>query len=87
MFLSSLMAIAAVLIMGVISPGPSFIFVARNAVARSRLHGMVTALGKRRCGHFLHYGDAGSAEGAHRGAGAVYWFEGGGRALSAVAGL
>ena len=43
MFLSSLMAIAAVLIMGVISPGPSFIFVARNAVARSRLHGMVTA--------------------------------------------
>ena len=65
MFLSSLMAIAAVLIMGVISPGPSFIFVARNAVARSRLHGMVTALG----------------------AGAVYWFEGGGRALSAVAGL
>ncbi|HEY4468501.1 MAG TPA: LysE family transporter [Klebsiella sp.] len=45
MFLSSLMAIAAVLIMGVISPGPSFIYVARNAVARSRLHGLVTALG------------------------------------------
>lgn len=45
MFLSSLMALAAVLIMGVISPGPSFIFVARNAVARSRLHGLVTALG------------------------------------------
>ncbi|HBR0977324.1 TPA: LysE family transporter [Klebsiella variicola] len=45
MFLSSLMAIAAVLIMGVISPGPSFIFVARNAVARSRVHGLVTALG------------------------------------------
>ncbi len=43
---------------------------------------------RRRCGHFLHYGDAGPAEGAHRGAGAVYWFaEGGGRALSAVAGL
>ena len=45
MFLSSLMAIAAVLIVGVISPGPSFIYVARNAVARSRLHGLVTALG------------------------------------------
>ncbi|STT07883.1 L-lysine permease [Klebsiella michiganensis] len=45
MFLSSLMAIAAVLIMGVISPGPSFIYVARNAVARSRMHGLVTALG------------------------------------------
>lgn len=45
MFLSSLMALAAVLIMGVISPGPSFIYVARNAVARSRTHGLVTALG------------------------------------------
>ncbi|ERK08976.1 L-lysine permease [Pantoea sp. AS-PWVM4] len=45
MLLSSLMAIAAVLIMGVISPGPSFIYVARNAVARSRLHGLLTALG------------------------------------------
>ncbi len=75
MFLSSLMAIAAVLIMGVIGPAQSFIFVARNAVARSHLHGMVTALGTgagaaisplwrcwacRRC--------------SHRGAGAVYWF-------------
>jgi threonine/homoserine/homoserine lactone efflux protein len=48
MFLSSLMAIAAVLIMGVISPGPSFIYVARNAVARSRMHGLVTALGTGR---------------------------------------
>lgn len=45
MVLSSLMAIAAVLVMGVISPGPSFIYVARNAVARSRLHGLLTALG------------------------------------------
>ncbi|CDG91741.1 LysE family translocator [Xenorhabdus bovienii] len=45
MLISSLMAIAAVLIMGVISPGPSFIYVARNAVAYSRLHGLVTALG------------------------------------------
>ncbi|MDP1315096.1 LysE family translocator, partial [Klebsiella pneumoniae] len=39
MFLSSLMAIAAVLIMGEISPGPSFVFGARNAVASSRRHG------------------------------------------------
>lgn len=45
MLISSLMAIAAVLIMGVISPGPSFIYVARNAVVYSRLHGLVTALG------------------------------------------
>ncbi|WP_215845025.1 LysE family translocator [Candidatus Pantoea bituminis] len=45
MFVSSLLAIAAVLVMGVISPGPSFIYVARNAVSRSRLHGLVTALG------------------------------------------
>lgn len=48
MFLSSLMALAAVLIMGVISPGPSFIYVARNAVARSRTHGLVTALAPAR---------------------------------------
>ncbi len=88
MFLSSLMAIAAVLIMGVISPGPSFIFVARNAVARSRLHGMVTALGTGAgAAIFSIMAMLGLAEGAHRGAGAVYWFEGGGRALSAVAGL
>ncbi|PQK86471.1 LysE family translocator [Pantoea ananatis] len=45
MLISSLMAIAAVLIMGVISPGPSFIYVARNSVVHSRLHGIVTALG------------------------------------------
>lgn len=45
MYLSSLTAIAAVLMMGVISPGPSFIYVARNAVTRSRFHGLVTALG------------------------------------------
>lgn len=45
MFISNLFAIAAVLVIGVISPGPSFIYVARNAVARSRLHGLVTALG------------------------------------------
>lgn len=45
MFISNLMAIAAVLVIGVISPGPSFIYVARNAVARSRIHGLITALG------------------------------------------
>ncbi len=32
MIISSLIAIATVLTMGVISPGPSFIYVARNAV-------------------------------------------------------
>lgn len=45
MLISSIVAIAAVLCMGVISPGPSFIYVARNAIIYSRLHGMVTALG------------------------------------------
>lgn len=45
MLLSSLLAIAAVLIMGVMSPGPSFIYVARTAVVHSRAHGLVTALG------------------------------------------
>jgi len=43
--ISSLIAIAAVLIMGVMSPGPSFIYVARTAVVHSRLHGLMTALG------------------------------------------
>lgn len=45
MLLSSLLAIAAVLIMGVMSPGPSFIYVARTVVVHSRAHGLVTALG------------------------------------------
>ncbi|MGU9867045.1 LysE family translocator [Kluyvera ascorbata] len=45
MLLSSLKAIAAVLVMGVMSPGPSFIYVARTAVVHSRMHGLVTALG------------------------------------------
>ena len=56
MFLSSLMAIAAVLIMGVISPGPSFIFVARNAVARSRLHGMLINISEPTTPLYLGYG-------------------------------
>lgn len=43
--ISSLIAIAAVLIMGVMSPGPSFIYVARTAVVQSRVHGLMTALG------------------------------------------
>lgn len=45
MLISSLIAIATVLIMGVISPGPSFIYVARNSVLHSRRHGLMTALG------------------------------------------
>lgn len=45
MITTSLIAIAAVLVIGVMSPGPSFIYVARNAVVYSRLHGLVTALG------------------------------------------
>ncbi|WP_142976640.1 LysE family translocator, partial [Enterobacter hormaechei] len=45
MIISSLIAIATVLTMGVISPGPSSIYVARNAVVHSRRHGLVTALG------------------------------------------
>lgn len=45
MIISTLIAIATVLTIGVISPGPSFIYVARNAVLYSRQHGLVTALG------------------------------------------
>lgn len=42
---TTLLAIAATLAIGAISPGPSFVYVAQNAVARSRTHGLVTALG------------------------------------------
>lgn len=41
----SLFAIMGALALGAISPGPSFIFVARNAIALSRQHGVATALG------------------------------------------
>lgn len=41
----SALAIAGALAVGAVSPGPSFIVVARNAIALSRAHGMATALG------------------------------------------
>jgi len=41
----SALAIAGALAVGAVSPGPSFIVVARNAIALSRSHGMATALG------------------------------------------
>ncbi len=41
----SLFAITAVLTAGTLSPGPSFVFVARSAVSLSRGHGFATALG------------------------------------------
>ncbi len=42
---SSLAAILAALLIGAISPGPSFVVVARNAVALSRRNGLATAAG------------------------------------------
>ncbi|MCS3429986.1 LysE family translocator [Klebsiella sp. BIGb0407] len=42
---TTLLAIAATLAIGAISPGPSFVYVAQNAVARSRNHGLATAMG------------------------------------------
>ncbi len=63
MFLSSLMAIAAVLIMGVISPGPSFIFVAAQCRRSLASAGMVTAAlgtGAGAAIFSIHYGDAGA---------------------------
>ncbi|WP_300001535.1 LysE family translocator [uncultured Cedecea sp.] len=42
---TTLFAIAATLAIGAISPGPSFVYVAQNAVARSRHHGLATAMG------------------------------------------
>lgn len=40
-----LIAIAGVLLVGAMSPGPSFMMVARNSLSRSRSHGFATAIG------------------------------------------
>lgn len=42
---SFLAAIAGVLMVGAMSPGPSFMIVAQNSLAKSRAHGVATALG------------------------------------------
>jgi len=42
---SFLFAIAAALLGGAMSPGPSFLVVAQNSLSKSRLHGVVTAIG------------------------------------------
>lgn len=42
---SFLLAIAGVLFAGAMSPGPSFMVVAQNSLAKSRAHGVATALG------------------------------------------
>ena len=42
---SFLLAIAGVLFAGAMSPGPSFMVVAQNSLAKSRAHGIATALG------------------------------------------
>jgi threonine/homoserine/homoserine lactone efflux protein len=41
----SLAALLGALALGAMSPGPSFVLVARTAVARSRAHGLAAALG------------------------------------------
>jgi threonine/homoserine/homoserine lactone efflux protein len=43
--LLSLIAIIATLVVGVVSPGPSFVLVARTAIAASRSDGLAAALG------------------------------------------
>lgn len=42
---TSLFVITGALMAGAMSPGPSFLFVARNSIALSRNHGLATALG------------------------------------------
>jgi len=42
---SFLAAIAGVLLIGAMSPGPSFFVVAKNSLAHTRVHGIATALG------------------------------------------
>jgi len=43
--LASLFAILGALLVGAISPGPSFVFVVRTSVARSRVDGLAAAVG------------------------------------------
>jgi threonine/homoserine/homoserine lactone efflux protein len=43
--LTSVVAIAIAILLGAMSPGPSFVVVARTAVSKSRGHGVATALG------------------------------------------
>lgn len=43
--LISLVGIVAAISLGTVSPGPSFVVVARTAVAKSRAHGVASALG------------------------------------------
>ena len=38
-------SITLALMLGAISPGPTFIYVAKNSIAISRKHGLFTALG------------------------------------------
>lgn len=40
-----LCSIAFALVLGAVSPGPAFIYVAKNSIAVSRKHGLFTALG------------------------------------------
>lgn len=40
-----LIAIAGILFVGAMSPGPSFLVVAQNSLAKSRAHGIATAIG------------------------------------------
>ena len=42
---SFLLAIAGVLFIGAMSPGPSFLVVAQNSLSKSRAHGLATAVG------------------------------------------
>jgi len=43
--LTAVIALVATLALGTVSPGPSFVMVARMAVARSRTHGLAAAVG------------------------------------------
>ncbi|MBN9234311.1 MULTISPECIES: LysE family translocator [Phyllobacteriaceae] len=43
--LAALLAIVTAVLIGAISPGPSFLFVTRISIAQSRMHGLATAIG------------------------------------------
>lgn len=86
--ITPLFAITATIALGAMSPGPSFVYVAQNAVARSRAHGLVTALGTGvGAAAFSLMALLGLPGFSAGGTGGLYRDQDSRRALSAVAGL
>lgn len=72
--LSALLGIAAAIAVGAISPGPSFVMVARTAVASSRVAGMYAALGMGIGGLMFAIAALVGLQGVLLAAPSLYWF-------------